>query len=255
MKTIIKYILLTAMRDKLFIVLLGCMVAAVLISSSLAGTALIEEQEMALVFSAAVMRLILAVGIIVFIAFHVRHVFDTKEIDVMLSRPLSRHELVFSYWTGFAVISVFLVLIATILLAVTSPINHVGFINWGVSLLLEVWLLAAVALFASFILQSSVVSVMVGLGIYILSRMMGFFLHTIQSHGNFDSKMLNFLSKEVIDKISIIIPRLDFFAESDWLVYGVANVYETAGLYLMQSAIFIPLLLLASIVDFRKRDF
>ena len=89
MLTNIRYILITASRDKVFIGLLIGLVAATLISRAMGYTALLEPEQMTMTFSAASARMILAVGLIVFVCFHVRHAFDSKEIDVLLEQAYS----------------------------------------------------------------------------------------------------------------------------------------------------------------------
>src|SRR5271155_3737620 len=101
MLTNIRYILITALRDWLFIGLLAGILLATAVSATLGSTAFIEEKEMTVTFAAGAARLILMVGMIVFVCFHIRNAFDTKEIDVILSRPISRSNLVISYWLGF----------------------------------------------------------------------------------------------------------------------------------------------------------
>ena len=86
----IRYVLLTATRDRLFIGLLVGILVAAYISSVLGSTAMLEPEQMTLSFTAASARVIIMIGIIVFIGFHMRNAFDAKEIDVLLSRPISR---------------------------------------------------------------------------------------------------------------------------------------------------------------------
>ena len=57
-----------------------------------------------------------------------------------------------------------------------------------------------------------------------------------------------------LKSVSTLVPRLDFFAKSEWLVYGL-NSREEWQLFLLQSAIFIPLLVLAAVLDFRRKEF
>ena len=54
--------------------------------------------------------------------------------------------------------------------------------------------------------------------------------------------------------ISIFMPRLDFFAKSDWLIYGVKSPVDI-HLFFAQALVFIPLLILATIADFRRKQF
>lgn len=254
MFTNVRYILITAIRDRLFVGLLFGIAAASYICSVLGSTAMLEPEAMTLAFTAATSRIIIMVGIIVFIGFHVRNAFDSKEIDVLLSRPISRSTLVISYWLGFAVVATILTIPAIGIVGYLGIINKTGFMVWAISLILESWLVVAVALFASFTLKSGVSSVLSSLAIYTISRMIGFFLATLKSGVIFHSELMHMSAKWTITVISTIIPRLDFFAKSGWLIYGPKS-YDDALLCVYQAAIFIPLLIIASVIDFKRKQF
>lgn len=254
MWTNIRYILITAVRDRLFAGLLGGLIAAAFICYSMGSTAMLEPQQMTITLSAAVSRMILAVGLIVFVCFHVRHAFDSKEIDVLLSRPISRANLILSYWLGFALIASVLVIPVYIILAANGILNITGFANWALSLWLEMLMVIAMSLFAAFTLSSAVSSVLASLAIYVLSRMMGFFVATAQSGVLFADIAVNQSLTSTIDAISLVIPRLDFFAKSNWLIYG-ADLNFINLLYVMQAGIFVPLLICLTIIDFKRKQF
>lgn len=252
MLTSIRYIVLCALRDKLFAGLIVGVVISAIIASTLGGTALLEEREMALSYAGGVTRAILAVGLIVFVCFHIRSAFDSREIDVMLSRPLSRPRLVIAYWLGFALVSLLIIIPTALTVALLHPMDTGGFVAWTVSELLETWMLVAMALFAGLALKSAVSSVMTCLGVYVLSRMMAFFIMTADAF-KLDGLFLLF-GKYSLKLLSILVPRLDFFSQTNWLVYGVENTADWMR-FAIQAAIFIPLLLLASIIDFQKKQF
>lgn len=250
----IRYVLLTATRDRLFFGLLIGVIVAAYISSTLGSTAMLEPEQMTLSFTAASARVIIMVGIIVFIGFHMRNAFDAKEIDVLLSRPISRTTLVLSYWLGFAAVATLLVIPTVILVYYMKVLNTTGFMLWSVSLLLESWLVVSVALFAALTMRSGVGTVLASLAIYTLSRMMGFFVATTKSGVLFATHEVNVVSVGVMKAISTIVPRLDFFAKSNWLIYG-AKSYDDLYLFLMQGAVFIPLLIVAAVIDFKRKQF
>ncbi len=252
MLTNIRYILITALRDWLFIGLLIGVLFATGISAALGGTAFIEERAMTIAFAAGSSRIILMVGLIVFVCFHIRNAFDTKEIDVILSRPISRGNLVVAYWLGFSCVALLLTIPVVAIIGLIGAGNVSGFIGWSVSLFMEGALVVALALFAAFTMRSAVTSVLACMGFYVLSRMMIFFVMTAQS-GVVHGKQYELL-KYVLSTISTIVPRLDFFSKSEWLVYGFEANREWM-LFAAQAGIFIPLLLLASIVDFRRKQF
>lgn len=252
MSTTIRYILLTALRDKLFFGLCTVLVLAVLISLLLGSTAFLESHAMALALSAGAARMILLVGLMIFACFHIRHMFDSKEMEVMLSRPMSRHVLLLAYWLGFVTVGLLLCLPLFAMLALMGSADWLGFGAWAASLVLEMMLVLALAVFASFTLNSAVLSLMGCMGCYLLARMMAFFVMTAQS-GLTGGAHIGW-AKTVLQTISTIVPRLDMFTKSDWLVYGAATL-DGWWHVPAQAAIFIPVLLLASLADFRRREF
>lgn len=252
MLTNIRYILITALRDWLFIGLIAGILLATMISAVLGSTAFLEDKEMTVTFAAAASRLILMTGLIIFVCFHIRHAFDTKEIDVILSRPISRSNLVVAYWLGFAFVGLLLTLPVIAIVAFLGVMSWSGFAGWAVSLVLEAALVVGLALFSAFTLRSAVTSVIACMGFYVLSRMMAFFIITTKSGIVTGFKYT--LLKYALILISTMVPRLDFFAKTEWLVYGF-NSNQDWLVVVAQAAIFVPLLLLASIADFKRKQF
>lgn len=254
MRSNIYYVLLTAMRDRLFLGLLIGILVAARISHILGSTAMLEPEQMALSFTAASARVIIMIGIIVFIGFHMRNAFDTKEIDVLLSRPISRTTLVLSYWFGFVAVATCLVVPTVGLIALSQVFSKTGFALWSLSLWCESIMVVTITLFAALTLRSGVGTVLTALAIYALSRMIGFFLITSQSGFTFENHAVATASSWIMNAISMIIPRLDFFAKSGWMIYGPKS-YDDLWLFLLQTLVMVPLLLTAAIVDFKRKQF
>jgi hypothetical protein len=84
MLTTMRYLLLTALRDKLFFALPTGVVMITALSLFLGGTSLVEQQEMAVVYSAGLGRIYIMVGLILFICFHVRRSFENREIEMLI---------------------------------------------------------------------------------------------------------------------------------------------------------------------------
>lgn len=251
LRTNVRYLLLCAVRDRLFGGLLAAIALGALLAAAAGHTAPLEEGEMTISFAAASSRFVLAIGMIVFVCFHVRSQFDSREIDVMLSRPLSRAQAVVDYWMGFAASATLLVLPTLAILAFAGVKDAAGFALYGVSLLLEVWIVCALALFAALILKSAVSAVMASLAFYALARVMIYFILTSESAF---VKGKHLFSETLLTLISVFVPRLDLFARSEWLVYGAPSMQET-WVVLAQAAVTIPLLLAASVIDFRRKEF
>ena len=254
MRTNIRYILITAVRDRLFLGLLLALIAIAFISGSMGSTAMLEPEQMTITFAAGGMRIVLAIGLIVFVCFHIRHAFESKEIDVLLSRPISRSHVILSYWFGFALIAALLMMPVLVILFLLDVPDIMGYVFWCLSLFLELWLAVAMALFAAFTLSSAVSAVLASLGLYVISRMMGFFTATIENGILFENQTINMLLKNVVLLISMVIPWLDFFSQSEWLIYA-RDYSDYVPLYIAQSLVFIPLLLTFTMIDFKRKEF
>lgn len=257
MKTIIRYTLITAMRDWLFLGLFVLCATAIGLAIFLGSTALVEQSQMAMSYAAGATRFIVMVGLITFVCFHVRRSFENRELEVILSRPLSRASFVCAYWCGFALLGILVVVPLVVALAVLLPVNYMGLAFWGMSLMLETALVMAFTLLAALILRSAVSSVLASLGFYILSRMMGFFVAStakptylvVQQSFDFNS-----IVGALLKTLSIVFPRLDLFGKSTWLVYGVQH-HQDMWIFPVQSLVYIPFLLVVAVIDFRRKQF
>lgn len=243
----VRYILLTAQRDSIFLGLAAAVIFGCYMAFFLGGTALDEGAQMSLVYAAGISRIVVILGLIVFIAFHIRRSFENKEIDQMIVRPISRERFIVSYWLGFSAVALFFVIFTSVILFLLSPNLH-GLIFWSLSLLCESLIMVSLVMAASLILRSTVVAVLLCIGFYVLSRMAGFLLIIVTRPGS------NGLANDTFGHISKVIPRMDFFAKTDWLVYGLSS-WNDVYLYLAQGAIYVGLLLAVAIVDFNRKQF
>ena len=254
MKTILKYILLSAFRDKLFITLFLSIIFSFALSNLVGFTALSEEGQMQTIIFASTSKIILMFGMIIFICFHINKSFENKEIPFMLSKNISREMFVFSYWIGFNFISIILLFLMSIILFLFCSINTLGAIQWLVSISFEIMIVSTFAILSSLIIQSAIFSIFLSSGFYIIAKMMGFFLNAFLITP--DSKVLNFLitlSNYLLQIISSIIPRLDLFGQTRWLIYGPD--YHMFNIIILQSLIYIPIIFFMAFYDFKKKQF
>ena len=254
MKAILKYILLTAARDWLFIGLFAAVIAASGISFFLGSNALSEQSQMQIVFIAGSTRLILAIGIILFICFHIRRSFENREIDFIISRPISRTTFLFAYFISFTVLSLLLLLpIASLLFILFRP-DIMGLLAWSLSIFCELILISTFAILASLILKSAVSAVLACFSFYIISRIMGYAVSTIIIPAKLNNINMNIALETFLKLLSSLFPRLDLFGQSKWLIYSDVQI-ETISFIVAQSAIYITFILLMSIFDFKRKQF
>lgn len=248
MRNKIKYILLAAQRDSLFLGLAVAIAISCSLGLFLGSNALSEQNEMSMVYAAGAARIVMIVGLILFTAFSIRRFFENREIDLMLVRPVSRAQFIISFWVGFSMVALFFVLFTAFLLYIFTSPNLEGFLVWTISLLFESFVVLALAMTAALILKSAVSAVMLTLGFYVLSRMAGFVMLIVTKPGpqDFFDKMFYYISS--------IIPRLDFFGKTEWLVYGVKD-FADVKLFAIQAVVYLLLLICISIFDFKRKEF
>jgi hypothetical protein len=254
MGSILKYIFLTAIRDWLYVGIFILLLAAFGISILLGTSSLVEPNQVSSAYAAGGTRMIFVVGMVLFVCFNIRRSFDNKEVEFILSKSISRPKFVISYLLGFNLVAlIILVLIGVPLLFIVS--SKTGLAYWAGSLFLEIMILISFAVLASLILSSAVSAVLASLGFYIISRLMGFFVLTAKIPDSLEVlSSSEGAMKSFLKFLSIIFPRLDLFAQSEWIVYGVSN-FSDIKLIAIQSLVYIPLMMFMAFYDFNNKQF
>jgi hypothetical protein len=255
MKTLFKFILLSGMRDKLYLGLLIIILGAFGLSNLVGFSAISEEAQMQLVYFSSLSRLIIVCGMVLFICFYINKSFENKEIDFILAKPISRNSFVLSYWISFILISLLLMIPVVLVIVIFNKANFIGLLWWIVSIILELMLVSTFAITSSLILKSAVVSVLATASFYFIARMMGYFVYSISiPKGVVEVSSFGGLSDALLKFLSAIFPRLDLFGKTEWLVYGITN-RQDIYIVLFQSLIYIPLMLFIAFYDFGKKQF
>ncbi|MBL6664787.1 MAG: hypothetical protein ISQ34_02980 [Rickettsiales bacterium] len=254
MKSILKYILLSAIRDKFYIGLLITLGASFGLSIFLGSSALVEQQQMTASFIAGSSRVILAIGMILFVCLNIHRAFENKEVEFIISKAISREKFILGYLLGFLLAASFIFIPLNIAVSIVVKANFYGLVIWSLSLFLELVILICFALLASLILKNSFSAIMASFGFYIISRMMGVFVLAISIPDDVSLINKNNILQIILKILSAIFPRLDLFAQSKWLNYGFNNSL-VLQIILVQSFIYIALMLFMSFHDFKKKQF
>lgn len=247
-----RYVLAAAVRDRLIISLLVIIALGAALSVFLGTAAYVEKYQFVLVFAAGGLRILSVLGLVLFCVFFVRRSFDNKDVDYLLSRPISRVSFIVSHAAAFSLIAVLLALASSIAVIMTAPITFgEGHVLWAVSLMFELIIMVNAALFFSMVLPSASTSALVVFGLYVLSRTIGILLGIVSS-GLANSPLMAGLGA-MMKFISLIIPRLDLMAQTSWLIYGTGNI--SLLFICAQGVIFSALLMTAALVDLVRRQF
>ncbi len=250
--SMMKYIFMAAKRDKLVLSLFLMMIIGSCLSVFLGSAAVIEKQQFVVVFSAGVLRVISVLGLILFVTFYMRRSFDSKEIDYLLSRPVSRGSFVISHILAFMVMGVATALLAGVSLYIISYASFgAGHLLWIASLVVELVIMANVAFFFAMVLTSASSSALACVAFYALARIMGQILGILDANIGFSEiEAVNYLMRF----IGMVIPRFDLLGQTSWLIYGFEGHADILfmGVQLMSMTL---LLAAASFLDLSRRQF
>jgi len=178
---------------------------------------------------------------------------NDRMLLLYLSLPVSRLVFVLGKFLGFALLALAFSIVATIMVSQYADVYSALF--WGLSLLLESWLVIGFSLLCAFGFGNMTLAFSALTGIYLISRM----LHALLlMASNPLTAVSNSLAQRFIEDfltgLDYVLPRLDRFTRSEWLMYGEVGTAEIS--FVVQQAIVYLFLLLAMICfDFYRKDF
>lgn len=250
---LIKYVMTAARRDRLMMVLLLMVLVGGALSIFMGSSAINEQDRFALVFAATGLRFAGAASLILFIVFYIRRAFETRDIEFLLSRPVSRTAFICSHAAAFSILALIIGgVVALSMFGISPRHNAGGVVLWALSLEAEFVIMANAALFFAMVLPSATAGAMASIGLYVLGRLMGEILGIIYSGAYTHGYRFFALAMK---PISMIVPRLDLMAQSSWLIYGTADSSIGPGYVLAQAVVYSLLLALAALIDLVRRQF
>lgn len=250
---LIKYVMMAALRDRLVLSLMVLVVVGAALSLSLGSAALIEYDQFSLVFAAGGLRFAGVVGLVLFVVFYMRRSFDNKDVEFLLSRPISRGAFILSHAVAFSILATALAVAVVLALVMVSPLAvGSGHMLWGFSIIVEFILIANAALFFSMVLTSAAGAALAVFGLYVLARLMGQLLGIAAVGGGILGVPV---LRAGMDVVSMVIPRFDLLAQTSWLIYPDLPVSVGYGFIAMQGAVYGALLIVAAVIDLRRRQF
>ncbi len=249
---LVKYILTAAFKDKILLSFLIVIGVGVSLSIFLGSSSVTEKDQASIVFTASMLRFSGIITLTLFAVFYIRKAFDTRDVEFMLARPITRSQYLAGYYLAFF----FLAVIVTFLMSLTLFLmpeagNIAGILLWSASLLVELMIMVSVAIFFSFVISSAVSAALITFAFYALSRMIGGILGVVQNNTS-ESAMI--LMERIMLIISVFIPRLDLLGQGSWLIYD-QNTSVGWPFILGQGIVFIGLVFFAALIDFRRKQF
>ncbi len=248
---LVKYVLTAAVRDRLILSFFLLMVVGASMAIFLGSAAVTESDQFAIVFAASGLRFAGVVGLVLFVVFYLRRAFDSKDVEILLTRPVSRISFLLSHSAAFAILAAIVAGFVFLTVTAIAPQSvGAGHILWAFSLLVEYIIVVNVALFFAMVLPNAATGSLAVFAFYMLARIIGQILGIISAGVSMSGSGI---LGNVMHIISLIIPRLDLLTQTTWLVYGPDQIGY--GFILLQGVAYSALVIMAALVDLVKRQF
>jgi hypothetical protein len=246
------YVLRAGIKDRLILSCLALTILTVCLSLFVGDAAIVEKSQFVVVYAAGGLRVLSVLAITLFTAFYIQRSFAGRDVEYLLSRPISRPVFLLSHAAALKIIALGLSIVAGVAVSLLSY-NNLGTAQflWTFSLFCEVMMMAFVTLFFGMVLSSATTCTLAALAFYTLARMTGQLLGIIQEHG---VTWGGWFLSPITQGISMVIPRFDLMTQSSWLIYGPQGA-EGLLFLVAQTAVFSLLVLAAAVVDLVRRQF
>lgn len=250
---LVRYVLMAALRDRLVISLGLLIVVGACLSIFLGSAALTEYDQFARVFAGSGLRFTGVVGLVLFVVFYIRRSFDNKDVEFLLSRPITRTGFILSHALAFSLLAAALSLAIGIAVCLVSPgAVAAGHALWTFSLMIELIIIVNAALFFSMVLSSAAGGAMAVFGLYVLARLMGQLLGIAEKG---EGAVIATVLEGAMNMVSMVVPRLDLMAQTTWLIYPESIGEVNFTFVIFQGMIYTGLLICAALIDLRRRQF
>jgi ABC-type transport system involved in multi-copper enzyme maturation permease subunit len=247
--TIARYTLLEALRNRLLWLVLLMALGAVGVSGFLNELALTESRQLQAALLGAVLRLAAVFLVATFVVTSMVREAADQGLQLLMALPMPRAVYLFGKLAGFGALALLPALLFGALGLFFAPPAQAGL--WGVSLLFECWIVAAFAVLCTLTLSQVLPALAATFSFYLLARAIGALQllgHGASAAPSAGQQALN----TGVDGLALLLPHLDRFTRSDWLVYhdgGAADLLAIA----VQSAIYIGLLAAAALFDLYRK--
>ena len=249
--TLARFTLLEALRTRLlwlFVIALGGVYGLAFFVEQLAIT---ESARVQIVFSAAASRLVAVFVLSLYILTSLVREFNDKGLELTMSFDLRRSDYILGRFAGFILIAVLLALIAGLPQFFLAPLPAA--LQWSSSLALELAIVTALSLFCVMTFTQLMPAASFVAGFYLLART----LSAIRLISDTSVVGYNPTSREImgwlVDTLALVLPALDRFSQSAWLVDGAAG-WTAVGACALQAALYATLLIAAAMFDFYRRN-
>jgi ABC-type transport system involved in multi-copper enzyme maturation permease subunit len=245
----IRLALTEARRGGLVWLALTAVALGLALGAFLSQLALTESRLLQAAVVAALLRVCAVFVLAAQVVASVRREIDDKRLELMLALPLSRASQYLGRLGGFVALGALVaVAFAVPMLLWSSP---AAVVFWGLSLVCELALVAAAALFFAMTLAQLVPALAATVALYLLARSMGA-MQAIAAGPLAEATYPNWLARHAVDGVALLLPALDRVTRTEWLLYGAPDARGYA-ISLAGLLVYTALLAAAGVFDFERK--
>lgn len=244
------YTLIEALRNRLMWLVGLVALIGIGLSGFLGEIAITESRQIQVALLAAFLRFSAVFLLATFVVTSMVREFNDKGLELVLALPLPRVSYLFGKLAGFAALALVPATLFGLLTALFAPWAQATL--WTLSLLAELWLVAAFSLLCVLTFNQILPTLSAVMAFYLLARSIA----TLQLIGK-DPLAADTLAQKVmssvIDAIAALLPRLDDFSRGEWLVYH-SGAWSLLPPLMAQTAIYLALLTGAALFDLYRKN-
>ena len=249
---IARFTLLEAFRNRLFWLLVVILAGAVSLSEFMGALAITESVQVRATFLGALLRVSAVIVVSLFVIASGARELNDKGTEFVLSLAIPRSSYYLGKLLGFSLFAFLTAGLFSLVLLPYAPAVQV--LYWAASLGCELLIVTAFGLLCLVTFRQITLALSAVLAFYVLSRSIAAIqLIGVGPLADPTSLTQRFMSG-LVDAIAFLLPSLDRFTPSDWLVYHTAGWHEL-GFIAGQTAVYGLLLCAAALFDLYRRDF
>lgn len=249
--TLARYTVLEARSTRLVWLYAGALLLVFAAAVFVHQLAITESMRVLIGFSAAATRLVAVFVLSLHVITSLVREFNDKGLELNLSFDLRRADYVFGRFAGFAVIGVLMAIIAGVPQMLLGAPEAA--MQWTCTLALELVIVAALSLFCSLTFTQVMPAASFAAAFYLLAREMTA-VRLISAHPILGADTAtNQLMAKFVDALSMVLPSLDRFTQSAWLV-DAAGGWRVLGSCAWEALVYTALLIAAATFDFYRRN-
>ena len=248
--TIGRYTFYEAVRNHLFILIILGLICFLGLIEFIGELAITGSRELRATLLGSGLRIFSVLTVSLFVIASMVREHNDKGFEFLLSLPMPRHNYLLGKLSGFLLLGLTVAISTGALLLLYC--NAGAVLAWSFSLFCELALVISLSIFCLFTFNNITLAYIVVIAFYFLSRSMS----TIQlisdspilQSGNASQQYMHF----IINSIAYILPGLQDFTRGRWLAYGVE--WSELGPVILQSGIYLALLIAASLFDLYRKE-